>query len=50
MNTMAVIQTFVLYYTGLALDSESLRCFGEVYKIISFYLFARRSSYLSKMR
>lgn len=49
MNTMVVMQTFVLHYTGLALDSASLRFFGEVYKIISSHLFARGASYSSKM-
>lgn len=37
MNTR-VIQTFVLHYIGLTV---SLRCFGEVYNIISLHLFAK---------
>lgn len=32
------------------MDQASLRCFGEVYKIISFHLIARGASHSQKIR
>lgn len=41
MNKMVVMQTYFLHCSGHALNSASLRCFGDVYRITSFYLLAR---------